>query len=287
MRALIVGCRGQLGRSLAAALSDRYEIVGVDREEVDITDAGSLAALVRSSRPGMVFNCAAYTAVDQAEHDPEAAFAVNAGAVATMAELVDEAGAKLIQISTDYVFDGYLGRAYREDDRVNPLSVYGRSKLDGETAARSARHHLVVRTAWLYGPGGANFVNAILRQVDRGAQELRVVDDQWGSPTWTVDLAAAIAELAAVGAEGVVHAVNEGMCTWFGFAQEILRRAGIGVAVIPITTGESGRPASRPPRAILDTARLEALLGRTLPPWQEALGQFLRNARPVVGRASG
>lgn len=279
MRALVLGCRGQLGRALEPVLSEKYEVVGVDRDEVDITEAGAVSALVREVAPAVVVNCAAYTAVDQAEHDPEAAFAVNAGAVATLAGLVDEIGAKLVQISTDYVFDGRLGRSYREDDLVNPVSVYGRSKRDGEEAARSARRHLIVRTAWLYGQGGANFVQAILRQVDRGAVELRVVDDQWGSPTWSVDLAAAVGDLLAVDAEGVVHAVNQGVSTWFGFAEEMCRLLGIAVSLVPISTGESGRPAPRPPRAILDTSRLQALLGHGLPPWEEALGRYLRTVR--------
>lgn len=252
-----------------------HAVVGVDREDVNIADAGALAAVVRNVHPGTIVNCAAYTAVDRAEQDRDEAFAVNGAAVSTLAGLADEVDAFLVQVSTDYVFDGRQQRAYREEDAVNPLSVYGKSKQAGEEAARGARRHLVLRTAWLYGHGGANFVGAVRRQLEGGAAELRVVDDQWGSPTFAGDLAWAVAELVRLEATGVVHAVNEGATTWCGFAREILRQVGSAVAVTAITTGEANRPAPRPPRAVLDTSRLRALLGRGLPPWQDGLARYL------------
>ena len=223
----------------------------------------------------MVVNCAAYTAVDQAEQEPDAAFAVNAGAVALLAGLAEELGARLVHVSTDYVFDGRSRRPYREDDPVNPISVYGRSKLAGEQAVLAHRGALVVRTAWLYGDGQANFVAAILRQVDRGVRELRVVDDQWGCPTFAADLAAAIGELVSAQAEGVVHAVNDGAVTWCGFAAEIVRQVGVAIPVVPISTGECARPAPRPAWSVLDTSRLEGLIRRKLPSWQDGLARRL------------
>lgn len=277
MKALVLGCRGQLGRALVPALEAAgRQVIGVDREEVDISDSGALAALVREVAPELLLNCAAYTAVDQAEEEPDAAFAVNAGAVATLAELADELDARLIQISTDYVFDGRGRQPYREDDPVNPASVYGRSKLAGEQAALAARRRLVVRTAWLYGPGEANFVAAILRQVHRGVSELRVVGDQWGSPTSAGDLATALVDLVIVEAEGVVHAVNSGVVTWCGFAAEIVRLLGAGIPVVPITTDEAARRAPRPAWSVLGTGRLENLIGRPMAPWEDALARHLR-----------
>ena len=284
MTLLVLGCRGQLGRALMPVLTGRgHAVAGVDREEVDITDARALAALVREVGPGIIVNCAAYTAVDRAEQDRDQAFAVNGASVSTLAGLADENHALLVQVSTDYVFDGRQQRPYREDDALNPLSVYGMSKLAGEEAARGARRHLVLRTAWLYGHGGANFVGAVRRQVEGGATELRVVDDQWGSPTFAGDLAWAVAELVAVEATGVVHVVNEGATTWCGFAREILRQMGSVIPVAPITTREANRPAPRPANSVLDPSRLRSLLCRGLPPWQDGLTRYLAGETSASG----
>lgn len=275
MRALITGVNGQLGRALAQrALTAGHEIVGVDLPEFDIVDPDVVSSTVADVGPDVIFNCAAFTAVDRAEEAEDEALAVNGTAVEHLAATADSAGATLVQVSTDYVFDGRSSRPMSEDDPVAPLSAYGRTKLAGELAARCANRHLIVRTAWLYGEG-SNFVSAIRRQIDAGKRELRVVDDQRGSPTWAVDLADALLGLVAVSAEGVVHVVNSGSTTWCGFAEEIVRLLGARVAVIPIPTSEFPRPARRPAFSVLATERFAGLVGTAMPSWQDALRRFL------------
>lgn len=273
---LITGSAGQLGRALAAIAPGRgLSVDGRDLDTLDITDPAAVTAWVTGARPRAVLNCAAYTAVDACETHEAEALAVNATAVGHLAHACNQVGASLVHVSTDYVFDGTATAPYREDHPVAPMSAYGRTKLAGERAAAAAERHLVVRTAWLYGVAGANFVEAIRRQVNAGAAELRVVADQTGSPTFCADLAQALLELVAVEAGGVVHAVNDGVTTWHGFAAEIVRRLGSGLPVRPVTTDEYPRPARRPPYSVLATDRLASLLGRRLPPWQDALGRYL------------
>jgi dTDP-4-dehydrorhamnose reductase len=277
VKVLVTGARGQLGRALerAAALTG-YEWTGVDLPELDITDRAAVLELIAGRRPDAVINCAAFTAVDVAESREAEALAVNGAAVGHLAEAADAVGAVLVQLSTDYVFDGEADRAYREDDPVNPLSAYGRTKLEGERAAARARRHLIARTAWLYGEG-ANFVEAILAQVAAGRDELRVVDDQTGCPTYAEDLAVALLALLERGARGTLHVTNAGATSWFGFAQEIVRLQGVAIRVVPAATAEMPRPARRPRRSVLDGARLAETLGAPLPPWQDALGRYLRS----------
>ncbi|MGE5235882.1 MAG: dTDP-4-dehydrorhamnose reductase [Acidobacteriota bacterium] len=275
MRVLVTGCRGQLGRALAAALpAAGHEFIGVDLPELDITDAETVRLRVAAARPEVIVNCAAFTAVDAAETAEAAALAVNGTAVETLADACERVGSRLVQISTDYVFDGTATRAYRESDLPGPLSAYGRTKLAGERAAARASRHLIVRTAWLFGQG-ANFVAAIRRQLDAGARQLRVVSDQFGCPTYAADLAAALVQLLVIEAHGTVHVVNEGSTSWFGLAREIVRQTGALAEVVPISTAQASRPAARPARSILDTARLRELLGHGLPAWQDALGRYL------------
>jgi len=277
MKVLVTGARGQLGRALerAAALTG-HQWTGGDLPELDITDRAAVLELIAGTRPDAVINCAAFTAVDIAESREAEALAANGAAVGHLAEAADAVGAVLVQLSTDYVFDGEADRAYREDDPVNPLSAYGRTKLEGERAAARARRHLIARTAWLYGEG-ANFVEAILAQVAAGRDELRVVDDQTGCPTYAEDLAVALLALLERGARGTLHVTNAGATTWFGFAQEIVRQQGVAIRVVPAATAEMPRPARRPRRSVLDGARLAETLGAPLPPWQDALGRYLRS----------
>jgi dTDP-4-dehydrorhamnose reductase len=273
---LITGAHGQLGRALTARCVSRgLRCEGRDLDTIDISNADEVEAWVAAALPGVVVNCAAYTAVDDCEAQPELAMRVNGTAVGHLAAACDRAGARLVQVSTDYVFAGDGERPYREDDPVAPRSAYGRSKLRGEELAARAQRHLIVRTAWLYGHGGRHFVNAIRRQIDDGVRALRVVADQHGSPTFCDDLAEAIIDLVEVGATGVVHAVNAGGTSWHGFAEEIVRRVGAEVEVLPVTTSEYPRPASRPAYSVLDAARLERLLQRKMPPWQDALRRYL------------
>lgn len=276
---LVTGSSGQLGRAVLGAAAGRgLRVDGRDLDTLDITDSSAVADWVASNRPTAVVNCAAFTAVDDCETREAEARAVNAAAVGILAQACDATGTALIQVSTDYVFDGAGDRPYRENDSVAPSSAYGRTKLLGERAAARAADHLIVRTAWLYGHGGRHFVAAIRGQIDRGANPLRVVADQHGSPTFCTDLASAILDLHAVGARGVVHAVNRGGTTWHGFATEIVRQLGADVGVEPVTTEDFPRPAPRPAYSVLDTSRLERLIGRPMPTWQDALARYLEDA---------
>jgi len=272
---LVTGSRGQLGKALLAEAEARgMDTEGHDVDTLDITNARAVDALVERLHPTILINCAAMTAVDACEEHESEAMALNGEAVGHLAAACDAVGALLVQVSTDYVFPGTAERPYREEDPTDPQGVYGRSKLLGERRASKAREHLIVRTAWLFGEG-SNFVEAIRRQLHRDAGELRVVADQTGCPTSACDLASAILDLVEAGARGIVHAVNEGRTTWHGFAVEIVRRLGYHTPVIPISTAEAGRPAPRPAWSVLDTTRLAALIGRRLPPWQDALSRYL------------
>lgn len=272
----ITGVHGQLGRALVEAAKGRARTVaGCDLDTLDICDREAVHRWITDARPSAVINCAAYTSVDDCEINEAEATAINGTAVGHLAAACTVVGARLVQISTDYVFPGDGDRPYREDDPTAPLSAYGRSKLLGEELARSSSSHLVVRTAWLYGHGGRSFVETIRGQIESSATELRVVADQRGCPTFCDDLAEAILDLVDAEAGGVVHTVNTGDTTWHGFAMEIARRLGADVEITAVSSEEYRRPAPRPAYSILDTSRLVALLGRPMPPWQDALGRYL------------
>jgi dTDP-4-dehydrorhamnose reductase len=273
---LITGVYGQLGQAVERLARQRgLTTAGCDVDTLDIRDPVAVSGLVSRFAPRSVVNCAASTAVDDCEADEHTATAVNGTAVGHLAAACNATGALLVQLSTDYVFDGTGTVPYLESDPVAPASAYGRSKLQGERLASTATRHLIVRTAWLYGHGGRNFVEAIRRQIDGGAASLRVVADQHGNPTFCDDLASALLDLIAAGAGGIVHAVNTGTTTWCGFAQEIVRLLGAGVVIEPVTTSDYPRPARRPPYSALDTTRLATVIGRRMPPWQDALARYL------------
>jgi len=244
-------------------------------DTLDIRDAATVRDWITAARPATVINCAAMTAVDDCESNEAEATAVNGTAVGTLASACTAVGARLVQVSTDYVFSGDDDHPYTEDDSTAPLSAYGRSKLLGEEHARSSRDHLVVRTAWLYGHGGRSFVATICAQIESGTTKLRVVTDQRGCPTLCDDLAASILDLVDVRANGVVHAANSGDTTWHGFATEIARILRAEVDIEPVASAEFPRPAPRPAYSVLDTSRLTALLGRPMPRWQDALARYL------------
>ncbi len=276
MTVLVTGSRGQLGAALLAeAARRRLAAEGHDLDTLDIADPVAVERTVLRVRPSVIVNCAAMTDVDRCESEPDAANRINGLAVGNLARAADLAGAVLVQVSTDYVFPGTGSRPWAEDDPVDPVNAYGRSKALGESLARTARRHLVVRTAWLFGPGGRNFVEAILRQVESGARTLDVVADQRGCPTYAPDLAGAILDLLARGATGTIHVVNAGSTTWHGFARAIVARTAPGVAVRPVPTEAFPRPARRPANSVLATDRLRRLLGRELPPWENALDRDL------------
>jgi dTDP-4-dehydrorhamnose reductase len=270
---LVIGANGMLGRDMMALLGDRGR--GVDIDGIDITSLESTERVLTAVRPSVVINCAAYTDVDGCEGNQETAMKVNGEGVAHLAMTTRTIGARLVQVSTDYVFDGNKGTPYQEDDAPHPLNVYGESKLAGEMNAVFNPDHLIVRTQWLYGLHGKNFVETMLR-LGAERDELSVVDDQIGSPTWTVDLAHAILALVEKGCQGVYHAANEGYCSWNEFAQAIFQEAGMPVTVSAMTTGQLNRPARRPLLSPLDCGKLAHDCGYRPQPWRDALRSYLR-----------
>lgn len=270
---LVVGANGMLGRDLAALLGDRGH--GIDVADIDITAPESVLTVVAALKPEVVINCAAYTDVDGCEGNTETAMAVNGEGVAYLAMACRDLGALLVQVSTDYVFDGGKGTPYVEDDAPHPVSVYGESKLAGEMNAAFCPEHLIVRTQWLYGLHGKNFVETMLR-LGAEKDELAVVDDQIGSPTWTVDLAKAIIALVDRGCRGTYHAANSGYCSWNAFARAIFEESGLNVTVKPMTTTELNRPARRPLYSTLECSKLTGDTGFQPQPWRDALREYLK-----------
>jgi dTDP-4-dehydrorhamnose reductase len=276
MRLLVTGAAGQLGRDLvAAAEAAGDDVVGVDRARLDVGERESVLSVVGAVGPDVVVNCAAWTAVDACEADPDRAFRDNGEAVAHLREACDAVGAHLVQISTDYVFDGTLDRAYREDDTANPLSVYGASKLAGERAAGPAA--TIVRTSWVCGAAGGNMVKTVLRLIGEHPV-LRFVDDQRGCPTFTADLAPLVRRLAAERRSGVFHATNQGAVSWFEFVRDIVAAAGGDPATVePIATADlqPPRPAPRPANSVLENAALAAAGIPLLRHYREPLAELV------------
>jgi dTDP-4-dehydrorhamnose reductase len=269
---LVVGAKGMLGADLLSLWGERGR--GVDLPEIDITDLVSVQRVLTVLKPAVVVNCAAYTDVDGCESNSDTAMQVNAEGVAFLAMISREIGAKLVQVSSDYVFDGSKGSPYREDDLPRPLNVYGESKLAGELNVDVNPDNLVVRTQWLYGLQGKNFVETMLR-LGQEQDRVSVVDDQIGAPTWSVDLAKGIIALIDADCRGTYHVANSGSTSWNGFAQAIFAGAGLTVQVEAMTTEQLNRPARRPLRSTLDCSKLAADTGVTLQPWQDALTQYL------------
>jgi dTDP-4-dehydrorhamnose reductase len=268
-----------VGHDVRAALETRgEEVVALSKSELDIADGAAVGDAVRDARPDVIVNCAAYTKVDDAEKNEHLATAINGSAVELLANAADRAGALLVQLSTDFVFDGVKRTPYEINDPTAPLSAYGRSKLLGEHAALSARKHLVLRTSWLFGVHGNNFVEAIRNQVRKGTNPLSVVDDQRGRPTYTPHLADAIVRLARLAyesedARGIVHYADEPECTWFEFARAIV---GTAATVNPISSSAIQRPAIRPAYSVLSTERYERLTGVKPESWEEGLQEYLQ-----------
>ena len=274
MRILITGSGGQLGRELMEVLAS-HELHGRDHRALDIANREAVVETVEQVRPSWVINAAAYNDVDGAEAATELAFAVNASGPGYLAEAAARVGADIVHVSTDYVFDGRKGSAYNELDRADPLSVYGRSKYEGELQVQSAHPSpCVLRTAWLYGEYGKNFVKAILTAGERGGP-LKVVADQVGSPTWTRHLAQAIGQLIETPSRGLFHVANGGACSRFEFARAIVQGR---VEVLPISADEAARAAPRPANSALVSVRWEAAGLRPLPDWENALTDYLGHA---------
>ncbi|MDR7419829.1 MAG: dTDP-4-dehydrorhamnose reductase [Armatimonadota bacterium] len=283
MSVAITGAAGQLGQELVSLLPDAAALA---RADLDITDAAEVRRRLATLRPQVVINAAAFTRVDDCEDDPDLAFRVNAVAVRHLAQVCADLGALLVHISTDYVFDGAKGEPYTEDDTPNPLSVYGASKLAGEHFARALAPHLVIRTSGVYGAAGAvtrrgNFVETMLRAADAG-RDLRVVADQTLSPTPARVVARKIVELVRCGRRGLYHVASAGQCSWYEFAREIFRLAGLSPRCEPVTAAAYGARARRPRYSVLARARLEAIGADDLPSWQHALAEYLRARRRLA-----
>lgn len=281
MRVLITGAGGQLGLDLLDAFAD-HDAVGLTRQQLDVTDEAAVAEAVAAIRPALVINAAAATDVDGCESDPDGAHRANALAPWWLARACERAGATFVTFSTDYVFDGVAPtgaggapRGYAEHDPVAPLSTYGRSKAAGEQLVRGTlREHHIVRTAWVSGARGRNFVRTMLRLAEAGGP-VRVVDDQTGSPTTTRDLAAAVRRLAVSGRYGTVHLVNEGSATWHDVAAAVFDLAGRTVDLAPQPSSAVQRPAPRPAWSVLDTTHARTVGIGPLPHWRDALGRLL------------
>ena len=282
VKILITGSQGMLGSALVKVLSSEFKTKGIDIADCDITDKDQIINLVTSYRPSIIIHTAAYTDVDVNELNSERAFAVNALGSENIAKAAKDAQALLFYISTDYVFDGNKPKPYIEEDIPNPVNIYGSSKLKGEKFVQAlVEKHFILRTSWLFGPKGKNFVTTILDKA-QAVSRLEVVDDQKGSPTYTLDLAKAIKNLIAhldtvpcQDCYGIYHLTNAGSCFWFEFAKRIVELANLKTEVFPISSQESKRPACRPKMSILNTNKIKDVFSAELRTWQEALESFL------------
>lgn len=301
IKILLTGKNGQVGWELQRTLAPLGEIVAVDREEMDLADPDSIRGMIRRIRPNLIINAAAYTAVDRAESESDLAAAVNGVAPGIMAEEAKRLNAAIVHYSTDYVFDGTGKRAYAEDDAPNPLNVYGRTKLAGEQAIRAAgAPHLILRTSWVYGVRGKNFLLTVLN-LSRARDELKIVNDQFGVPTWSRMLAEMTSQILAQAftplsrqtvpiqdVSGIYHAVSAGATSWHGFAAKILEYAAGHVLpatpkLLPIPTSGYPLPAARPRNSCLSNEKLMRTYGLTIPPWEESLALCLRDLTAVTG----
>jgi len=276
MRVLVTGAKGQLGYDVVKELQLRkIDCIGTDIGEFDITEADSVTAFISDYRPDVVIHCAAYTAVDKAEDEPEICRDVNAMGTRNIAAACREIDAKMIYISTDYVFSGSGDREHETDDPTGPLGVYGRTKLEGELAIRDLlQKYFILRISWVFGKNGNNFVKTMLK-LGKERDTVRVVCDQFGSPTYTADLAPLLCDMAVTEKYGVYHATNEGFCSWAEFAQEIFRQAGYTTKVEFIPSCEYPSKAVRPLNSRLSKRSLDMAGFRRLPPWQDAVVRYL------------
>lgn len=281
-RAIVFGAAGLLGRQIVAVLHhDYWHVDAFTRADFDIADATAVRSCITSINPAAVINCAGITHVDGCESREKEAMQINGHVVAPMAAACNETGATFVYISTDYVFDGQSRKPWCEDDTVNPLNTYARSKLCGENETRRAKKHLIIRTAWLFGPGGNHFVATILKKAAAG-DPMKIVNDQTGSPSYAPDVARALADLLNANAEGIVHVTNASQATWFELAQKACQLARINTAIEPIPAAQYQSPAKRPTYSVLNTNRLNQLIGRHLRPWQDALAEYIETEGQLI-----
>lgn len=280
MKVLVTGTKGQLGYDVVNELEKRgHTAVAVDIEEMDITDAVSVERVITEAEVEAVIHCAAYTAVDAAEDNVEICRRVNAEGTKNIAKVCKKLDLKMIYISTDYVFDGEGERPWEPDDERHPLNVYGQTKYEGELAVEKyLEKYFIVRIAWVFGVNGKNFIKTMLK-LSEAHEELNVVDDQVGSPTYTYDLAVLLVDMVESDKYGRYHATNEGLCTWYEFAKEIFRQAGVEVKVNPVTSDMFPAKAKRPKNSRMSKEKLDANGFHRLPTWQDALERYLSEIR--------
>lgn len=277
MRVLVTGVKGQLGHDVMNELAKRgYEGIGVDVEEMDITDAAAVERVMREACADKVVHCAAWTAVDAAEDQVDLCRKVNALGTENIAKMCRELDLPMIYLSTDYVFDGEGTRPWEPDDERHPLNVYGQTKYEGELAVEKyLEKYFIVRIAWVFGVNGRNFIKTMLK-LSETHDTLTVVDDQVGSPTYTYDLARLLVDMLETEKYGRYHATNEGLCSWYEFAQEIFRQAGKNVTVLPVSSEEYPAKAKRPHNSRMNKDKLEDMGFERLPSWQDALSRYLK-----------
>ena len=280
MRVLVTGVKGQLGHDVMNELAKRgYEGVGVDVDEMDITDAQKVDEVITAAQVDKVIHCAAYTAVDAAEDNVELCRRVNAEGTENIAKVCKRLDLPMVYLSTDYVFDGEGERPWEPDDERDPLNVYGQTKYEGELAVeRNLDKYFIVRIAWVFGVNGKNFIKTMLN-LAQNHDTITVVDDQVGSPTYTYDLARLLVDMIETEKYGRYHATNEGLCTWYEFAKEIFRQAGVDVKVVPVTSEQFQAKAKRPHNSRMNKNKLDAMGFQRLPSWQDALSRYLKIIR--------
>ena len=276
MRVLVTGVKGQLGYDVMNELAGRgHEGIGVDIQEMDITDAASVEKVITEAAPDAVIHCAAYTAVDAAEDNVDLCRRVNAGGTENIARVCKALNCKMMYISTDYVFNGQGTRPWEPDDKREPLNVYGQTKYEGELAVETLEKFFLVRIAWVFGVNGKNFIKTMLN-LGKTRDHLTVVADQIGSPTYTYDLARLLVDMIETDKYGRYHATNEGLCSWYEFACEIFKQAGMNVTVSPVTSDQYPAKAKRPMNSRMDKSKLDAMGFKRLSSWQDALGRYLK-----------
>ena len=277
MKVLVTGVKGQLGYDVVKELGRcGIEAVGVDIEEMDITDASSVESVMGEAAPDAVIHCAAYTAVDAAEDNVEACTKVNVDGTRNIAQVCKQLDIKMLYISTDYVFDGTGERPWEPEDERHPQSVYGRTKYEGELAVQEILDkYFIVRIAWVFGINGKNFVKTLLKLAET-RDSLTVVNDQFGSPTYTFDLAKLLVAMIQTDKYGIYHATNEGICSWYEFACAIFKEAGIAMKVSPVTSAEYGAKAKRPANSRMSKDKLTEMGFDRLPSWQDALSRYIK-----------
>ena len=277
MKVLVTGVKGQLGYDVVNELVKRgHTAIGTDIEEMDITDKNSVDSVIKENTPDAVIHCAAYTAVDAAEDNAELCRKINAEGTQNIADVCKELDIKMIYISTDYVFDGQGERPWEPEDERTPLNVYGQTKYEGELAVQNTLDkYFIVRIAWVFGVNGKNFIKTMLN-LGKTRDSLTVVNDQFGSPTYTYDLAKLLVDMVETDKYGIYHATNEGICTWYEFACEIFKQAGINVKVSPVSASEYPAKAKRPSNSRMSKEKLTEQGFEKLPAWQDALARYLK-----------